>query len=104
MAFISHQKKRLCQESLLRQRLFSSPILVNSIFYFHIEIILSFSFLLGNPTGTVFRREEVELLVKIAKDRNLFLLGDEPYREYAFDSPAVSLLSYMQVSTFWTKE
>jgi len=50
----------------------------------------------GNPTGTVYRVEEVELLVKIAKERNLFLMSDEPYREYAFDSPAVTLLSYMQ--------
>lgn len=50
----------------------------------------------GNPTGAVLRKEEVELLVKIAKDRGLFLISDEPYREYAFDNPAVSLLSYMQ--------
>jgi aspartate aminotransferase len=50
----------------------------------------------GNPTGAVFRKDEVELLVKIAKEHKLFLISDEPYREYAFDQPSVSLLAYMQ--------
>jgi len=50
----------------------------------------------GNPTGTVFRKEEVELLISIAKDKNIYLIVDEPYREYAFDQPSVSILNYMQ--------
>jgi len=50
----------------------------------------------GNPTGTVYTKEEVELLVTIAEERNLFLISDEPYREYAFDSPATSLLAYAE--------
>jgi len=52
----------------------------------------------GNPTGTVFRRDEVELLVKIAKERNLYLISDEPYREYAFDTKTVSILEFMKDS------
>jgi len=50
----------------------------------------------GNPTGAVLRKEEVELLVKIAKEKGIYLISDEPYREYTFDAPAVSVLSYLQ--------
>ncbi len=51
----------------------------------------------GNPTGTVYTKEEIELLVSIAKDNNLYLISDEVYREYVFTgSPATSLLSYME--------
>jgi len=50
----------------------------------------------GNPTGAVYTKEEVEMLVGIAKKKNIFLISDEPYREYAFDTKSVSLLSYMQ--------
>lgn len=51
----------------------------------------------NNPTGTVYTREEVEMLVAIAKEHNLFLLSDEVYREYTYDGrKQVSLLSYMQ--------
>jgi aspartate aminotransferase len=49
----------------------------------------------GNPTGAVFSKEEVELLVSIAKDHNLFLISDEVYREYIFEGEHTSLLSYM---------
>jgi len=50
----------------------------------------------GNPTGTVYTKEEVELLVSIAKENKLFLISDEPYREYAFDTPTVSLMAYVE--------
>ncbi len=51
----------------------------------------------GNPTGTVYTKAEVELLVSIAKDHDLYLISDEVYREYVFTgSPTTSLLSYMK--------
>lgn len=51
----------------------------------------------NNPTGTVYTQEEIRMLVDIAKEKGLFLLSDEVYREYTYDSRAhVSLLSYMQ--------
>lgn len=51
----------------------------------------------NNPTGTVYTKEEVEMLVRIAKKYNLFLLSDEVYREYVFDGrQQVSLFSYLQ--------
>lgn len=51
----------------------------------------------NNPTGTVYTKEEIEMLVKLAKKHNLFLLSDEVYREYAYDGRSqVSLFDYMQ--------
>lgn len=49
----------------------------------------------GNPTGAVYSKEEVELLVSIARDHNLFLISDEVYREYIFEGEHTSLLSYI---------
>jgi len=39
----------------------------------------------NNPTGTVLTREEVERVVDIAKENNLWLISDETYREILFD-------------------
>jgi aspartate aminotransferase len=39
----------------------------------------------NNPTGTVYRREEVEAVVGFCRDNGLFLVSDEVYRELAFD-------------------
>lgn len=49
----------------------------------------------SNPTGTVYTKEEVEMLVDIAKERNLFLMCDEVYREFIFvKRKFTSLLDY----------
>ena len=51
----------------------------------------------SNPTGTVYTKAEMEMLVSVAKKHNLFLMSDEVYREYAYDGrKQTSLLSYMQ--------
>ena len=51
----------------------------------------------SNPTGTIYKEEEMRLLVDMSKKYNLFLISDEVYREFAYDGRAqVSLLSYMQ--------
>lgn len=51
----------------------------------------------NNPTGTVYTKEEVEMLVAIAKKHGIFLLSDEVYREYAYDGrKQVSLFAYMR--------
>jgi aspartate aminotransferase len=39
----------------------------------------------NNPTGTVLDAKEVQTLVDIAVDRDLFLISDETYRELIFD-------------------
>ena len=38
----------------------------------------------GNPTGVVLTPEERRLMCDIAKEHNLFLIGDEAYREFVY--------------------
>ncbi len=38
----------------------------------------------GNPTGVVLTPEEMRLLVDIAKEHDLFIIGDEAYREFVY--------------------
>ncbi|HAL57807.1 MAG TPA: aspartate aminotransferase [Bacteroidetes bacterium] len=51
----------------------------------------------GNPTGTIYSREELQRLVGIAKRHNLYLLSDEVYREFAYDTPAISVMSFPEI-------
>ena len=49
----------------------------------------------GNPTGTVLTREEMRLMVDIAKEHHLFLIGDEVYREFVYGGePLASLAEF----------
>lgn len=51
----------------------------------------------NNPTGTVYTKEEMDMLVSLAKQHGLYLLSDEVYREYSYDGKKpISLLSYMR--------
>jgi aspartate aminotransferase len=51
----------------------------------------------NNPTGTVYTKAEMDMLVDIVTDHGLYLLSDEVYREFVYDGIThVSLLSYMQ--------
>jgi aspartate aminotransferase len=43
-----------------------------------------------NPTGVVYRRDEVERLAAFCKKHDLFLISDEVYRELAFDGRAAT--------------
>ncbi len=52
----------------------------------------------SNPTGTIFTKEELGRLVKVAKSHNLFVLSDEVYREFAFERPAHSIMSFPEIS------
>ena len=38
----------------------------------------------GNPTGTVLTPEEMRMMCDIAKEHNLFIIGDEAYREFVY--------------------
>ena len=38
----------------------------------------------GNPTGTILTEEELRLMADIAKEHNLFIIGDEAYREFVY--------------------
>ena len=51
----------------------------------------------NNPTGTVFTKDEMDMLVSIAKKKGLYILVDEVYREFTYDGrKQTSLLTYMQ--------
>jgi aspartate aminotransferase len=39
----------------------------------------------NNPTGTVYGDEEMEMIIDVAKKKDLFVLSDEVYREIVFD-------------------
>jgi aspartate aminotransferase len=40
----------------------------------------------NNPTGTVYTRKEIEGICELCKKHNLWLLTDEAYREFVYDS------------------
>ena len=54
----------------------------------------------NNPTGTLFRREEIEMIVDIARDRGLFVLSDEVYREFVFEGEHTSVFDFPEVDDF----
>ncbi|MGL5961537.1 MAG: pyridoxal phosphate-dependent aminotransferase [Cetobacterium sp.] len=39
----------------------------------------------GNPTGSVYSKDELLMLNDISKEKNLFLISDEVYREFIYD-------------------
>jgi len=39
----------------------------------------------NNPTGTVYSESEIEMLIAICRDRGLYLIADEVYREFVYD-------------------
>jgi len=53
----------------------------------------------NNPTGTVYTKEELQRLVDIAREHNLFILSDETYREFVFDSDqrAISMMDFPEI-------
>ncbi|OGU27292.1 MAG: hypothetical protein A2X66_04620 [Ignavibacteria bacterium GWA2_54_16] len=52
----------------------------------------------SNPTGTIYTREELQCLAQIALKHDLFLLSDEVYREFAYDTPVTSVLHLSEIS------
>ena len=39
----------------------------------------------GNPTGTILRKDEMQMIAEIAIEHDLFIISDEVYRSFAFD-------------------
>jgi aspartate aminotransferase len=46
----------------------------------------------NNPTGTVYTRGEMEMIAQIAKERDLFVLSDEVYREFIYEGEHTSIM------------
>lgn len=52
----------------------------------------------GNPTGRVYRKEEIERLVQLALEEDLFIIADEVYREFNYtDRPFYSFGDYPEI-------
>ena len=52
----------------------------------------------GNPTGTVLTPEEMRMMVDIAKEHDLFIIGDEVYREFVYGGE--KLMSLLQLEGY----
>ena len=39
----------------------------------------------GNPTGCVYTKEEVQMISEIAKEKDLWIIADEVYREFVYE-------------------
>ncbi len=47
----------------------------------------------GNPTGKVYSRQTVQMIADLAKERGIFVISDEVYREFVYDGlKATSIL------------
>lgn len=55
----------------------------------------------NNPTGTVYTREELEMVSSFCRDHGLFLVSDEVYREFVYDGRrAISALELQGAEEF----
>ncbi|HWS70949.1 MAG TPA: pyridoxal phosphate-dependent aminotransferase [Thermoanaerobaculia bacterium] len=55
----------------------------------------------NNPTGTVYSREELEMIAGFCREHGLFLVSDEVYREFVYDGrKAISALELDRAEEF----
>jgi aspartate aminotransferase len=55
----------------------------------------------NNPTGTVYSREELDMVASFCRDHGLFLISDEVYREFVYDgAKAISALELDDAKEF----
>ncbi|MCS7240080.1 MAG: pyridoxal phosphate-dependent aminotransferase [Candidatus Bipolaricaulota bacterium] len=52
----------------------------------------------ANPTGVVYTEAELDMLVALALQYDLFLIVDEVYREFVYDGKHKSILSYPEIA------
>lgn len=51
----------------------------------------------GNPTGYLYKREELEALKDLAIKNNIYLISDEVYREFTYDCKHFSILGFPEL-------
>src|ERR1700686_2605495 len=55
----------------------------------------------NNPTGTVYSREELDMVADFCREHGLFLVSDEVYREFVYDGrKAISALEWNGAEEF----
>lgn len=50
----------------------------------------------GNPTGTVLTKEEVRIIADVAKEKDLYIIADEVYREIVFDGREITSFGFLE--------
>lgn len=50
----------------------------------------------GNPTGVVLTEEEMRMIADVAKEHNLFVIGDEVYREFVYGGEKLMSLAMFE--------
>lgn len=52
----------------------------------------------GNPTGVVLTREEMQVIADVAKAHDLYVIGDEVYREFVYgNEPLASMAQFKEI-------
>jgi aspartate aminotransferase len=54
----------------------------------------------NNPTGTLFDRGEIEMVAEICRERGLFVMSDEVYREFVYEGEHTSIFDIPGVDEF----
>ena len=54
----------------------------------------------NNPTGTLFTKSEMKMVADIARDRGLYVLSDEVYREFVYEGEHTSIFDIPDVDEF----
>lgn len=52
----------------------------------------------GNPTGQLYTKTELQALVEVVKENDLYLIVDEVYREFCYENEFTSVLSFDEIS------
>ncbi len=50
----------------------------------------------NNPTGTIYTRQEIQRLIDLCEEHNLFLIVDETYRELIYDGQSPLSILHME--------
>ena len=50
----------------------------------------------GNPTGLVLTREEMRIIADVAKEHDLYIIGDEVYREFVYGGEALASMAQLE--------
>jgi aspartate aminotransferase/aminotransferase len=53
----------------------------------------------NNPTGTIYPKEDLTMVVRFAKKRNLFVLSDDIYDNFVFDTPSCPCIGQLYENT-----
>jgi len=54
----------------------------------------------NNPTGTLFTRDEIEMVSGIAREHGLYVLSDEVYREFVYEGEHTSIFDIPDIDEF----